>query len=76
MHKNLTHTENVSGPAYLASALVNNDFSGLTECEEKEARAFIAEYGVPLMAGEEEFIEWYNGKLTLLVDYLLDGGEV
>jgi hypothetical protein len=74
MNKNLPHTENISGPAYLASALINNDFSGLTECEENEARAFIAEYGVPVMAGEE-FTEWYNGKLTLLVDYLLNGGE-
>ena len=58
----------LSGPAYIASALINNDYSGLDESEAAEAHAFEARHGSPVSCGEEYVGRW-KGLICMLVDY-------
>ena len=60
----------LSAPTYWASALINNDYSGLSEEEIREVNAWIhnAKLGFPV-SEEYEGLGYWNGKLTNLSIY-------
>ena len=65
-------TISVKLPAYWASALVNGDFSGLSDVEEKEINDFLTEnphLGPCFSCGEYAEIGRYNGLLCDVLDF-------
>ena len=55
-------------PSYLGPALINADFSGLSNDEADNARAIIGKYGWPLDMGDE-YIARFNGFVYNVADY-------
>ena len=75
--KNKIYTENVTLPAHWASALINSDYSGCTDSEEKAINSFLADnpqYGGCLSCSENSELRQYgdcfaNQKLTDCLEY-------
>ena len=70
--KTKIHTENVTLPAHWASALINGDYSGCTDSEEKEINSFLADnlqYDGCLDCSEYSELRQYNGLLTDCLEY-------
>ncbi len=66
-----THT--VTLPAYWASALINNDMSGMSHADRTELQAWESnhpEYGAALDCSTESFIQRYDGRLTDCLEYV------
>ena len=61
-------TFKITLPAYLGPALINADFSGLSNDEADNARAIIGKYGWPLDMGDE-YIARFNGFVCNVADY-------
>ena len=52
--------QNIPAPAHWASALINNDFSGLDELEHKAVLCFINQHGEPVDCGESYLGHWHG----------------
>lgn len=66
------HTENVILPAYWASALINGDYSGCEDSEEKEINEFLADnphYGECRSYSDYPDIGRYNNLLCDVLTY-------
>lgn len=64
--------ETLTLPAYWASALINGDYSGCTDSEEKEINDFLAanpHLGSCLDCSEETQLTRYNGMIAECLDY-------
>lgn len=64
-------TDTINLPAYWASALINDDFSGCDDQEEQEIREWLknSEYGCPMYCGEESWFGQFNGIGCDLLEY-------
>ena len=73
--KRSIHVEHIDGPAYLASALVNDDTSGLDDDGKRELRNFlnyyIGEHGAVVATEGEEFFGRLDGVQRILVTYVV-----
>lgn len=65
------HIETYTLPAYWASALINNDWSGLKEQEQNDLHYWLADNGCPdfVSCSEESFINRFNGLITDCLEY-------
>jgi len=64
------HTVKIDAPAYWASALINNDWSGLEPGEQAQARQWLADEGIGRpVSCSAEFIGRWNGQYCQLVSY-------
>ena len=68
--------ESYDAPSRWASALVNNDSSGLTDQDKQELRNFLEREnlsaGSCVSCSEHSFIGKFNGLLTELLEYTFD----
>jgi hypothetical protein len=64
-------SNSVTGPAYLASALINGDESGLEARDEKDLAAFLRNLpdGAHIVDCGEEYIGHWNGLMCLVCEY-------
>jgi hypothetical protein len=66
-------TETVTLPAYWASALINNDSSGLSNSEFQLLDRWLTrnpEYGTCLSCSDDSFIHRYDGRLADCLEYV------
>lgn len=73
--KNNIRVEHIDGPAHLASALVNDDTSGLDDDGKRELRDFlnyyIGEHGAVVATDGEEFIGRLDNVQMMLITYVV-----
>lgn len=72
-------TQTVTLPAYWASALINNDMSGLSNTEYQLLDRWLTanpEYGDCLSCSDESFTQRYDGLLTDCLEYVFPLAKV
>ena len=71
--------ESYDAPAHWASALVNNDSSGLTDQDKQELRNFLERENLSaascVSCSDHSFIGKFDGLLTELLEYIFDTRE-